>query len=214
MNLLKVIFLPFFVFSFGCNHGQTSEQSNTRGYEQFKSTFDSTLISHFPTKRDLHDEQENAIVSYTAAERNNVGLFLYEYLAGIKYLDSIENIKILAKYNSYDTCLLIVNRFETKHAFEYNDIRIITDSSLLERDCYDSKYPVPKFIDYNGANVTACGLDSTFTIYVLEAKPEKPFPQYDLKPFKHMPAKWANGYSKGIAISRESRTVIYWAIIW
>jgi hypothetical protein len=35
-----------------------------------------------------------------------------------------------------------------------------------------------------------------------------------MKPAYQMPKQWQNGYSKGIAISKEKRTVVYWTVIW
>lgn len=200
-----------------CNTNCTNSllAQNDKDYQDFKSRFDSNFVNQFP-------ELVKSEIMFTSSKmdikKNNVGLYLYEYDVAKKNLDSLERVfihsKIATRYNSYDTCLLVVNRFETKYTVDYPELPIIKDSSLLDRDCYKNLMPIPNFLDYDGNNVTTCGLDSTFTIYVLEAKAGIYFKEFNLSPFSHMPKKWENGYSKGIAISKKNGTVIYWSVVW
>lgn len=111
--------------------------------------------------------------------------------------------------------MLIVNRFETIETNENQTIPII-DSALLNRKCYSNKYPIPNFVNYEKYNRDkALGLDDTFVIYVLESKNVKSWGnEFDMGPAEQMPDNWKNGYSKGVAISQEKQTVIYWTVIW
>lgn len=204
----------FLILQISCG-GQTLKDYNQKSYVEGKLSFDSALISHFPEKL---SSDSSAIVRREREDFNDVGFFLYEYdLSGEnidKVLLSLQAYKPITIYESVDTCLLIVNRFEHEATYDNFAAPKVIDSTLINRDCYANLLPIPNFIDYITENVTACSLDSTFTIYVLEAKPNNPFTQFDLQPFKHMPEKWANGYSRGIAISKRNKTVIYWSIIW
>ncbi|HET8572403.1 MAG TPA: hypothetical protein VFL76_00905 [Edaphocola sp.] len=212
---MKTLIVLIFILICGCQN-PTLDQYNANNYKELKSQFQPQFINQFP-------KHINSKIAFTDCstdiEKNKVGLILYEYIVSSRELDSIKNFTaskaLIAKYNSFDSCLLIVNRFETKYTSENGIVPTIQDSTQLKRNCYNKMVPVPKFIDYDGGGaVTTCGLDSTFTIYVLEAKPGIYFEKYQKKPFVQMPEKWANGYSKGIAISRKDKTVIYWSIMW
>lgn len=212
-NLLLLILVFFCVLNISCT-AQESNKHNRTFYEEEKENFGTRITSHFPNV--LTDSTR--IKRNERTEFNDISFFLYEYSVSNEQLDSalalLDIYKPIAAYKSSDTCLLIVHRFETKEMYEQDIAPEITDSSLINRDCYTNLLPIPNFIDGGGSIETSCGLDSSFTIYVLEAKQEKPFPQYDLKPFNQMPSKWSNGYSRGIAISKENKIVIYWSIVW
>ena len=38
--------------------------------------------------------------------------------------------------------------------------------------------------------------------------------EFKMTPNPQMPANWKNGYSKGIAVNRGKKTLIYWGVIW
>jgi hypothetical protein len=155
----------------------------------------------------------------TNAEKNDVGLILYEYDVYIKEIDSIiervNKIAPLAKYKSSDSCLLIINRFETLDTYKNFAIPPVKDSSQINKKCYRNQYPLPNFIEYYRPNKNSdLKLDNTFLIYVLEAGSGKYSEKYNLLPSPQMPDNWKNGYSKGIAISEQNKTIIYWSVIW
>lgn len=184
-------------------------------YAEYKRDFDFEFINHFPLKVIF---PEYLIVNRTNKEKNDVGLILYQYGLNLGIIDTIESKVIkngfLAKYKSTDSCLLVVNRFETFETHKNVVKPPIIDSSLVDRKCYEKKYPIPNFIDYSLPN-TKIGLklDDSFDLFVFEAKP-KPNNRFELQPSPQMPSNWKNGYSKGVAISKRNKTVIYWAIIW
>lgn len=198
-----------------CNNNSSLAQDANNDYIAYRSTFDRNFSYQFP-------ENITSKISFsesnTNVDKNSIGLYLYEYEMPIHFLDSVgntlEKTRMIAKYKSSDTCLLIVHRFENKNTAESGIIPDISDSSLLDKKCYLNQYPVPNFVHYKGSDLTQCGLDSTFDIYVLDAKKGRYSEKYDLKPFSQMPREWANGYSKGIAISKMNNAIIYWSIIW
>lgn len=211
MDKTSLLILCVFLFQFGCK-GQNNDRFEDIGYIKSKEKFDEKFTSHFPKKL---DSDSSTIVSKRAPEINKVGITLYEYEVDKTKIDSIMGgllNKHIAVYEYSDTCLLVVNRFETIDPFDYE---AILDSSLLYMPCYDKKYPVPNFIEYPEANLhSGFKLDNSFVIYVLEAKPGNHFPRYKMNVFKQMPNKWKNGYSKGVAISKAKKTVIYWSVMW
>jgi hypothetical protein len=198
----------------GCN-GQSRDSKLNAEYIKSKSEFNSLLTNHFPNKLTTFPRE---IVNSKNISKNDVAFILYDYNSDTTKIDSVVNYiekKIIAKYNSKDLCLLIVNRFETLDSEENMVDVIITDSTKIKQDCIKGLYPIPNFIDYDYPNKNSdLKLNGNFDIYVLEAKTGNYFKEFDLKPNPQMPTKWINGYSKGIAISKEKRTIIYWAIIW
>jgi len=197
-----------------CN-GQVIEERSNSKYKSAKKGFASELTSHFP---DMLTTQPNTFVDSKNLSKNDVCFMLYEYNVDIEKIDSIIN-KIknnqIAKYSSNDSCLIVINRFETVDTHQNRKDVKVTDSTKINRDCYQGLYPIPNFIDYrNVSSINDIKLDKDFDIYVFEAKSANNFKEFDLPPNFQMPDEWKNGYSKGIAISKEKKTVIYWSVIW
>ncbi len=208
--------IPFITLSLiilGCN-GQVVNQISNDNYISYKKEFDSNLTNHFPSKLTTFP---NRVINNRHLSKNDVGFLLYEYDVEIIKLDSIKdninNISI-AKYNSNDLCLNIVNRFETVETYENRKKVKILDSTKISNDCFKSMLPIPNFIAYDNPVQVDLKLDESFIIYVLEAKAGNHFKEFELLPNPQMPKDWKNGFSKGIAISREKKTLIYWGIIW
>jgi len=182
--------------------------------DQHKHKFEDRFVSHFP----LTLESDEVTVSCnTNTEKNDVGLFLYEYNVPSSVLSKRTNDlvkKSIVHYQASDTCLLIVNRFESTDTYESFEKSAIADSSLIDRSCYSTLLPIPNFVSYSKPEVLAMKLSSDFTVYVLEAKPGKATKKYTMEPSPQMPENWKNGSSKGIAISEKNKTIIYWVIIW
>lgn len=212
-NLLAIM-LFLMIGTFSCN-SQTMQNRMQSVYEEYRNKFPKALISHFPSEI-LLDSAE--IIRKERISYNDIGLLLYEYGQQESKIDSIVHsimkVNPIVQYHSYDTCLLIVNMFESRNTIDNYFPASINDSTLIERECYSEMLPIPNFVDFQGHSETRCALDSTFTIYVFEAKSGNYFEYFETEPFKHMPKKWENGYSRGIAISKKNRAIIYWGIIW
>jgi hypothetical protein len=212
-----MVFSVFLLLN-GCKNktafNSESLQRANNDYSRFKNKFDESLISHFP-KNITHIEN---FVSYnTDIKRNNVGLYLVERNLLDKEIINLEkqlaDSNFRAKYTSQDSCLLKVNRFETFESIE-NNKPVEIDTTLVNKVCYKNRLPVPSFMDYSIENKTIFWKKENFVTYVIEAKSGNYFNEFDLQPDEQMPKEWKNGYSKGISINREKRTVIYWSIIW
>lgn len=211
-KVLVILTISFLIFS--CN-GQSVDSMNKERYIKYKSEFDTELTNHFPTKLTTYP---TGIINSKNISKHIVGFILYEYEKDLTEIDSVVNNiekKAIAKYNFKDSCLLIVNRFETLESLENMENVVINDSTKINMDCYKGLYPIPNFIDYDYPNKdNDLKLQENFDIYVLEAKVGNHFKEFELLPNPQMPKNWKNGFSKGIAISREKKTLIYWGIIW
>ena len=208
--LLNVIILCIL----SCNNRSVDFLDNQK-YIEAKNSFNKELVDHFPKTVTSYPFQT---VNSKNISKSDVRFMLYEYEKDLKNIDSVVRSlekKSLVKYSSDNSCLLIVNRFETLKTYENREHVIIRDSTKINQDCFKKLYPIPNFIDYkfaNGKNVT--NLDNNFDIYVLEAKKGNFFKEFKMMPNLQMPANWKNGYSKGIAVSRERKTLIYWSVMW
>lgn len=210
-----MIMLFSMLFFTGCSQTQKSSDF-ALDYEGCKNNFNKELIDHFPEKMDNSDH--SAYTCKTNVKKSNFGLLLYEYgvdLERIKLIENSAKARAISKYNSLDSCLLIVNRFETKETLENNVSPEILNKQLLNRGCYEGKFPVPNFVDYEKYNINSeTKLDNGFDLYVIEAKPNYNFGHNELESNSQMPENWKNGYTKGVAINKEKNIVIYWGIIW
>ena len=216
MKNISVVFILLIVSVF---NGCSQNQPNTgEFYLEKKKDFEKRFVDQFPEKISSSSDS-NRVFSDMDEKKNDVAFMLYEYGLPEKVLQSVGNKyrkQAIATYTYLDSCLLIVNRFETKKTMDNRESADIKDSTLLDKECYHNKLPIPNFIIYDGNNGNQnFGLDSSFTIYVFEAKKINSWlKEFNMKPAYQMPKQWQNGYSKGIAISKEKRTVIYWTVMW
>ena len=178
--------------------------------KKYTNDFEDNFINQFPSKIECSNY---TITSNGNTEKNDVGLLLYAYGVSEKTILKEKNKakkSAIANYKTEDKCLLIVNRLETLDTYENRKDVEITDSTKINQDCYRKLYPIPNFIDYNNPQKDSeLKLDSNFDIYVLEAKAGNYFNKFDLISNSQMPENWKNGYSKGIAINKSKKTIIY-----
>ncbi len=206
---IRYIFIFTLALNFtGCSSQNTSTKFDNE-YVLDKAQFDTILTSHFPktiqTKR-------ASTVKNKSPETNKVSFILYEFGVDTTILDSLDQLvklKHLLSYNWNDSCLFIIHRNETIDPFDDEQVETINN-----QDCLKNKQPIPNFINLKTPNSTyGISMDSTFIIYVLEAKAGNQS-QYKMAPLASMPKKWENGFSRGIAISNEKAVIVYWLIIW
>ncbi len=183
-------------------------------FQLYKSYYKPSFINHFPI--DIQSlpvtitVDTNAIpdpIRFILSQELNKG----EVDSVFNYLDKHSK----AKYLANDKCLLVVDRFTTRENRHLTNKYKYVDKSIISRDCYKNKLPIPNFFDNDYfSNKTESRLPKDFTIYVLEAKSGKHWDDGHLTTGKYMPQEWKNGYSKGIAVSKKRNTAIYWFIIW
>jgi hypothetical protein len=217
MNKL-LICISIFLF-FGCGKGSKNKNIEdiilgemTKKYDHAISFFGKPMTNHFPKRIESKD------CSFTdsySSELGNLELVL-QCSAENKYLSDLlkeYEKSAVAKYKATDSCLLVVNRFVNNDR-HYKIKPTQNELRVVEKDCYSNQYPIPNFWhNHFTIDSTECKLSEDFNIYVIEAKKGKYFEQY-LSVAWFMPEKWRHGYSKGVAISEENNSIIYWLIIW
>lgn len=201
----------------GCSPDSSISATGEAYYQKYKKNFEKKFIDHFPAKS-THSGASSDAFSSMEQKKNNFSLMLYQYGVEAEELDKLNDKfrkSAIAKYNTSDSCLLIVNRFETIETDENQKIPFV-NNSLLNMECYSNKYPIPNFVNYEKYNKDrALRLDDTFAIYVIDSKKVESWKgEFNMGPDVQMPDNWANGYSKGVAISKKNQTVIYWTVIW
>ncbi|SFJ20409.1 hypothetical protein [Myroides guanonis] len=199
-------------------------EDNNEYKNEYLAKFDSEFINHFPNELGT---SRYTLLSSENTKRGFVGLLLYEYDMNIDSLIGIEKglkSKAVRKYDSSDNCLLVINRFDTNETYVYPKLIILPDSVEVNRPCFEGLLPIPKFFNYenevsnpsqkalNNKQDYETMLPAGFNIYVLEAKSGNYFDKYDLIPNRQMPNGWKNGYSKGVAISLNDKSIAYWSI--
>ncbi|WP_430612273.1 hypothetical protein [Flavobacterium sp. JP2137] len=215
---MRVLIILILFGCIGCrqNFSRNTEslKSINNTYTRFKNNFKSVLIEHFPEKI---THSESSVSSVTDLRRDDLGLYLYQYNVQEKHIDSLEislfDLGFIEKYNSKDNCVLKVNPFETKGMNLENKKPIIDKNLSIEKLCFENKLPIPNFVDFNINSNTDFWKDGNFDIYVFGAEKGIFYNGLELVS-EQMPKEWGNGYSKGIAISREQKIVIYWMVIW
>ncbi|RZJ72577.1 hypothetical protein [Flavobacterium sp.] len=202
--LLLLLLLQFFISS--CDNRNFLIETSNKNFEAYKLDFDAKFFDQFPKKI---TSPYTDIISNTNRRKNDIGLFLYENDVPLNKINQFKQRVLnsaIATYKATDTCLLVVNRFETEESYKSFERVSSIDSLQIDRDCAIKNYPVPNFISSNySATKNKIKLDESFDIYVFEAKSGNNFPNYTLQPSPQMPKKWGNGYSKGVAISEKKK---------
>lgn len=219
MNMNIIICVLFFALIYSCSSQSDNAIENdffekgNQMYDDGKARFKKKFISHFPDKIDKDKYLDfNESLS---PEFDMVRLTLFNK-ASEKEIEKLKRKykKSIGIYSSADSCLLVVNRFAT---MERNVNIKVNDSErkLIDRDCYEDKYPVPNFWHNQFTDLsTECNLSSDFTVYVIESESGIFLSKDKLSNGKYMPNEWNHGYSYGIAISEEQNVVIYWVVMW
>lgn len=208
MNKNIIIFI-FIVSLVSCSITETKNNSYQKAYKKIKGSFESDMLSHFPEK--VSGAYSFKSVFPTVAKTNGrCGVLLI-----CKY-DSIKNIiSLIHKSIQFstlgDSCNLIVNY----------DNNITSLNSHLNRssNCINDSIPIPdieKLILQDSfvkeKLLTNVGVD--FLVYVIEAKKGEFLTGESLTSGKGLPKEWKNGYSKGIAINKKDKVIIYWLEMW
>lgn len=178
-------------------------------YLDRKMKFPQEYVSHFPSQIEFPANY----VFQEGSENNNPGLFLDQKNDNLDSLRSYLTRKAVAKYSAADSCLVVVNRY-----LRIDDYGIANDyRSRMARSklCEENYFPVANFWSRNAKKFeTSCRLSRDYDLYVLDAKPGIYLDDLHRNSGRWMPEDWKHGYSKGIAVSQNEKSVIYWLVIW
>lgn len=192
-----------------------SVKSNNRidnknfNYINYKKEFKENLIAFFP---DSLNEQDSYMKNIDYSINSIQFMVTCRDIEGIDNLSNKYEKQAKQVYAADDTCLLVVNGYinETNY-YKADDVR----DKDVAISCDESFLPVPNFFNLKfEKSVAKTKLPQGFYIYVLDSEPGNFWDNDMLKPSRSMPKKWENGYSKGVAISKKRKEIIYWIIIW
>ena len=172
------------------------------GYGNIKKEFPDSLISFLP--KNLNDH----LVDFRLLWPAGMKVFNSFFILIEKDLNSVEIEKlpkslIITDFNNED--LLIVNGKE-----DYNKTKGENFSKLIP--------PVPNFgfLNYYHLDtipdINACKLSLDYEIHIIDGEPGifyHPIPENE-----ELPEYWENGYSRGYAINKKKKSILYWIIIW
>lgn len=213
MTRTIITFLIISIILLSCNNSiSTHEKKNDNDeYSKILTFFRDSLVNHFPKNEPM--KIGRTLQWDTACYHNTVSFELVLFNAK-KIIDSTLNFyskKTLVQYNSSDSCLLVVNDYLTLR--NCGDPFIAAESTYIE-GCSNDKLPVPNFWYSDLAkNETRCGLPKDYVFYVLDSKIGI-FSKKINTEQSSMPKHMQHGYSKGLAISKEKNTIIFWVIVW
>lgn len=204
IGVLAVTFV--FLANIAVNYATVNLWQNKASNESFykmKAEIPAVITDHMPDDAGLRSQARYSDDKYTTL------ITYYEGRSAVKKCEKLLSKGYLGKYAANDPHLvcLSIDRIKKKLKAEK-----ITYSTLdINGVMY---YPVPEFDfdDDPAMELNLCGLPSDFTIYIIEAKPEKLRERFYLASI--MPQGWENGYTKGVCISKQRNSVIYWGAAW
>ncbi len=189
MSVLIKYFFVFIIITSGCS-------------SQFK--FEEKYTNHFPK------ESENKVLYYENSMKipkdfKQLGASKkegYKYEGKVKLIvDSLID-KSVNYVNYDDTCNIILPiRY-------YRNIDI---GKPVVSECHGSSVVISSFVEAK----QFLSLDlSKFTFFILEVEQGKFLKEEDLFDEGVMPSPWTHGYTKGFALNKNDKMVIFWIDIW
>jgi hypothetical protein len=176
------------------------------------------LRDHFPNQ--LPNDGISTLITNTDTTSHCIYYFLLQYGddSASKLVTSNIAQQVLATYHAADTNIISIKR-ETVTYRNPEKKRYYTDK--IQNNKY--YYPVPyfetkKLLFYKGevediySNETISGLSRDFMIYVYDFETGSYWE--GLKPLDYLPEGWENGYSKGVAVSKNRKVLIHWFVVW
>lgn len=200
--------------------------SNIKVYNQCLLFYSANLVSHFPKDFSGNYEEEYFSINFNVNELSYRPPSNYLYRLVRKNLEINPNIDSLI-----ENSILHINAFDTNSILVFSyliDPRSYCDSiSIMGMNQKEStkigksnlikieKLPIPYFTEgHPNKSGTFSGLDSTFTIYLIDAKPGIYTDITYLVKNEYLPKKWEHGFSRGIAVSMSKNQIIYWVTVW
>lgn len=206
--LLIITLLSFY----SCQANDKNKVQLDARFQHYKSFFKYDMVNHFPEKI-LYTP--SSIFMDTSTLDNHIFFTLEEKWADknslVKFIDSLNKVSI-NKFNAKADSLFVINKFTNENnIFKQNKY----PDNYLYVDTLNSRLPVPNFW-YKGFNInnTNCNLDSTYTLFIIDAKSGVYWDEKYLTNSNQMPTNWSHGFSKGVAVSEINRVVVYWFAIW
>lgn len=221
IHLLAIISLLCIVFS--CQNSQFNDL-----YKKSIQYYPKHLIEHFPNEIDDNSTYFTSIKFDLEHTDTCHGFQLHDFML-VKQFNADEfNIEFnkilndsLLVFSSNDTNQVLIgviiqyDKYKIIHVIGYEE----GDESrkILARNMKNSDgLPLPIFNIDNLNGNTSTRLSEDFTIYIIDCMPGKilELGHNSIKNTDILPSKWRNGYSRGYAVSKKRKIVIYWVIAW
>lgn len=207
----------------GCRSGaRTIEEivsAQHKEYREVHNIYNEFLdISHFPKKK----SDTSATFVYTPLEDKHE---IYEYIIPFslllwehyhenttEYHLEKEKLKLQCPHiNATDSSIMYIISTSEAEMEQLEHVKKITRHNLN----VGTPPPIPLIENVNDCRHTPA-LDSTYTIYIYEAKPILIVPEkYHVNAARGIvPKEWEHGYSRGVIISDIYHEIIYWAVAW
>ncbi len=204
ISLLTIVFV--FLITIATNYASISlwqNKSSNESFNKMKAEIPPVITDHMPGNAGLQSKASYSGDNYTS---------LITYLEGssaMKRCREMLSRGYIGKYEANDPHLVCLSTYRIEAKLKAEKITYSTFD--INGVMY---YPVPEFgfDDNSSVELDLCGLPSDFTIYIIEAKPEKLRERSSLASI--MPQGWKNGYTKGVCISKKRNAVIYWGAAW
>ncbi len=211
------LYIVLIFISTTCDFQSAQLNELNESYSKFRESYKPIFVDHFPEKiAKLPAKFYNS----RDTRRSHPGFRLRVILDWDEISKIQSHLKTNAKaiYKSEDDCLLLIDA----HITEENRLKF--DKNLrygpvlqdIDRPCHANKYPVPKFWQkgWNESDETLIGLKPGYILYVIEAESGIFLDRDKLPNGKYTPFGWEHGFTKGIAINKNEKSVIYWFDIW
>ena len=194
-----------------CNIDRTESNDYKKSMSIAKSKFADSLTSHFPDSV-LGTFRLITIAPSKCVENGRCGIDLIIQLNDSIEADLEERINSMGLVKtSFDNCNLIVNPVS-----ESSDCDKFLDSLLVNCSSFNSILPnFPKVLNSSKLLIPQEYVDiGNFDVYVQEAVAGSFLNEENLTVGCGLPSEWRNGFSKGFAIDRENRKVLFWLEMW
>ena len=179
------------------NKAYKYEKEFLEKYVDGKSALSYELTDHFPGE--LKAEKQLSIAYPAGAYGNGMANMIFSHKVDSANFDAVINKLKLNKIKTYQPT---------------DSIFIIIGDSL-DYSKKISGIPIPSFQSYEGDfGLNSKYLTNNHEIYVLECKPGRYMDKEYLTSKNKLPKKWKNGFSRGMAINKSERKVIYWTCVW
>ncbi|HCW07990.1 MAG TPA: hypothetical protein DGG95_11575 [Cytophagales bacterium] len=176
--------------------GQTS-QGIPKNYSQVKLEFPHSLTDHFPNEFKTLGQIE--AVTPGGAYAYNMAFLCLSLKA-----DSTELIDLEARLKK-----------ASAKQFSPSDTSLIIVGDTVDYSKKINGTPIPSFSLYEkDFGLNSVRLDKDFSIYVLESKRGEYMIKENLTTKNKVPDNWKNGFSRGLAINKEKKEVLYWLTMW
>lgn len=215
-DVISAILVCFVFFQLSCKYSSIQNRIANEEYkDDILNKYDSIFIDHFPVRIETEPVSFGGRIENAHTEHSVFLITKYPQ----KIVDTLYQYyqqNSIQQYEATQKNLLVVNRFTNDDNWYKKEIATEAEIRHYTQEvCYEDKLPVPNFWDRSYiTGDTECNIDSTFKLFIIEAKSGKCFSDSLLSQGTYMPKEWKHGMSRGVGISKKSGKVVFWLVFW